>query len=269
MPDTVDAFIDYAPFHELAQKTVTPKTYENTFKDLNASVSANSYLGLHTLSSYNAQGCSEWCDNTTLCTGFNIYIERDPSQNPTKGDAGKGEYCPNPSSITNFKCTLWGSGVDAEAATNFGDWREDFQTVIVGSNGYEKTNNTTPATCDGYKPPKPCDGGAINKPTCHIGSKFFPGPFNPKVCASYASAQATKNKNSVNRGQKYLPCNMFNAYMMKKNGKAQGTYCSLYSEFIDKSFASYKGGWSGKNHFGVESSWMYELNEEDKGVKGW
>jgi hypothetical protein len=194
----------------MALNARTPSGYANTFKDLNASVSANSYLGLQTLSSYNVQGCSEWCDNTTLCTGFNIYIERDPSLNPTSGDASKGEYCPNPSSITNFKCTLWGSGVDAEAATNFGQGRESFQVVIVGSNGYEKTNTTTPDQCPGYKPPKPCNGGAINKPSCHIGSKFFPGPFNPAVCASYADAQTKINKNAVAKGKKYLPCNQFN-----------------------------------------------------------
>jgi hypothetical protein len=55
--------------------------------------------------------------------------------------------------------------------------------------------------------------------------------------------------------------------MMKLNGKAMGTYCSLYSEFVGSSYASYKGGWSGKNFFGVESSWNYELQTENKGIK--
>jgi hypothetical protein len=279
----VEAFQNYAPFHKDALDAVNPQGYVNTFKDLNASVSANSYLGLHTLSSYNVKGCSEWCDNTTLCTGFNIYIERDPSLNPTSGDASKNEYCPNPSSITNYKCTLWGSGVDAAAATNYGGWRDQFQVVIVASNGYEKTNNTTPPSCPGYKPPKPCNGGAINKPNCALGSKFFPGPYDPRVCAAFAGAQVEANKRAVQMGGKYLPCNMFNvsarsrkprvvltlaqAYMMKLNGRPMGTYCSLYTTYVDSSYATYKGGWSGSNLFQIESSNTYETIVEDIGIK--
>jgi hypothetical protein len=208
-PDTVEAFQNYAPFHQLAKSAVTPKSYVNTFKDLNASVTANSYLGLHTFSSYNIQGCSEWCDNTTLCTGFNVYIERDPSLNPTV-NGPLGENCPDPSSITNFKCTLWGSGVSKEAATNFGDYRESFHTVIVGSNGYEKTNTTTPPTCPGFNPPKPCGGAAINKPSCAVGSHFFPGPYDPNVCGAFAKAQLQINIGATVKGGKYLPVNFFN-----------------------------------------------------------
>ncbi|KAH7138800.1 hypothetical protein B0J11DRAFT_588371 [Dendryphion nanum] len=200
-----------------SQEAATPKGYENTFKDLNAAVSANSYLGLHNLSSYNVQGCSKY-------------------------------------SITNFKCTLWGSGVEKDAATNTGQVRRGFEVVIVGSNSYEKTSTTTPAPCPGYKPPKPCKGAAINRPSCAIGSHFFPGPFNPAVCASYASAQNAMNKKNVAKGQKFLPCNMFNAYMMKRNGKAMGTYCLLYTQAVDVSYANYFVGSSGNHRFSVESS---------------
>lgn len=266
-PDTVDAFWSYAPFHKTAQSAVTPKGYIQTFKDLNATVSANSYMGLHTLDSYNVQGCSEWCDNTTLCTAFNIYIERDPSLNPTSGDASKGEYCPMPSSITNYKCTLWGSGVEAAAADNLGGYRGDFHVVVAGSNGYAKTNITVPDKCPGYQPPKPCKGGAINKPSSYLGSKFFPGPYNPSVCAAYGQAQTTANKAAVSKGGKYLPCNFFNAYMMKRNGKGMGTYCALYTQAVDSIFATYSGGWSNGDLYQVESSWSYELTTQDKGIK--
>ncbi|KAK5001774.1 hypothetical protein LTR16_006791, partial [Cryomyces antarcticus] len=129
-PDTTGAFLAYPDFHTIAKNAKTPKGYVNTFTDLNAAVNANSYLGLHTLSTYDTLGCSQLCDNTTLCTAFNIYIERDPSLNPTVGQ------CDNPSSITNYKCTLWGSGVDAAAAVNAGQTRASFVVVITGSNGY-------------------------------------------------------------------------------------------------------------------------------------
>ncbi|KAG9705828.1 hypothetical protein KCU73_g17846, partial [Aureobasidium melanogenum] len=155
----VSAFLAYAPFHSMASAapTVVPSNntavgagnaYQQTFLDLNASSSANSYLGLYTLTSYNVADCAAHCDSTSLCTAFNIYIERDPSQNPTKNDSTAptvwGYYCPNPSSITNYKCTLWGSNLDASTATNQGGWREDFNVVVTASNGYDATNTTLP-----------------------------------------------------------------------------------------------------------------------------
>ncbi|KAI4745050.1 hypothetical protein E4T50_04572 [Aureobasidium sp. EXF-12298] len=154
-PDTVDAFLSYAPFHSMASAaaTVVPNSdktqYTQVFRDLDAAVSANSYIGLYTLTAYNPQDCAAKCDDTDLCTSFNIYIERDPSLAPANNDNTTytpwETYCPNPSSITNYKCTLWGSSLSAEVATNKGDYREQFQTVITGSNAYDKTNVTTPS----------------------------------------------------------------------------------------------------------------------------
>ena len=63
-------------------------------------------------------------------------MERDPSVNP---NATMG--CPNPPSIVNYKCTLWGSGVTAESAKNKGQWRIQFEVAIAGSNG---TSHPTP-----------------------------------------------------------------------------------------------------------------------------
>lgn len=91
-PDTVSAFYAYAPFHSMASAAPTTipaaasatasgiaTVYNQTFKDLNASSSAQSYIGLYTLQTYNATQCAALCDGTSLCTAFNIYIERDPS----------------------------------------------------------------------------------------------------------------------------------------------------------------------------------------------
>jgi len=170
-PDTVDAFEAYEEWSDDAQKAKTPDGYAQTFKDFKASVSANSYLGLVTLHSYDPLGCSPWCDNTTLCTGFNLFVERDPSLNPS-------DNCTMPPSISNYKCTLWGSGVEAAAANNYGGYRGQFHVVIAGSDGYEKTNNTTPAAPEGCKKPKNCPSGAVNNEGSAIGTKFFPGPFD-------------------------------------------------------------------------------------------
>ncbi|KAK2016214.1 hypothetical protein LZ32DRAFT_107879 [Colletotrichum eremochloae] len=257
-PDTVEAFEAYPEFHKNAQTAVTPSGYASTFKDLNASVNANSYLGLYTLTSYDVAKCASYCDNTNLCTGINIYIERDPSINPDQCS------CTNPSSITNYKCTLWGSGVDKAAATNFGQTRDNFQVVIAGSNGYEKTNNTTPVTPPGWTKPQGCGGVVHNHPSTCMGQSFFPGPFDVSVCAAYAASQNAKNAKSVGLaswaswfGYSPLKCNFFNAFMVKENGVAKGTYCSLFSQQYAPSAASYTPGKVGGISWGVESSWTF------------
>lgn len=155
-PDTPSAFLAYSPFHAMASAAPTVVSsstdgvqYQQTFVDLNAGVQGQSYLGQVTLRTYNTAQCAAACDASSLCTAFNLWIEHDPSVNPSKNDSTAptvwGYYCPNPASMTSFKCTLWGSSINSTMATNSGQWREDFQVVITGSNGYDKTNSTTPA----------------------------------------------------------------------------------------------------------------------------
>ncbi|KAG9683433.1 hypothetical protein KCU95_g13613, partial [Aureobasidium melanogenum] len=328
-PDTVSAFLAYPPFHSMASAapTVVPSNntaigagnaYQQTFLDLNASSSANSYLGLYTLTSYSVADCAAHCDSTALCTAFNIYIERDPSQNPSKNDSTAptvwGYWCPNPSSITNFKCTLWGSNLDASTATNQGGWREDFQVVVTASNGYDATNTTLPpnvvdttnttvsatsiassvlssatpvsskssstssstssvapsATASSgptWSGPKTCGGKAINAPNYWMGSKFYPGPFNPQVCADYAAYQHLLNKQAaIAAGLSYFtPCNSFNAYYLHKNGIPHGTYCALYDASISTSYATYTGGWSGNDKYDCRQSYQYTRQTLDQG----
>lgn len=268
-PDTVEAFEAYPEFHKEAQNAATPAGYERTFVDLNASTSANSYITFYTLQSYDPAGCAQHCDDTDLCTAFNIYIERDPSLNPTTNTTDPEFNCPNPSSITNYKCSLWGSSIDATSATNEGGYRDDFQVVVVGSNGYDKTNNTTPAPpSPHWQPPTKCPGGAISSGgQYHLGSQFFPGPFNPGLCGVYAEAQTSKNRDAAKAAghHSYTPCNMFNAYMVQLNGVAQGTYCSLFDTVLSEKWAGFQGSWSGNNFFGVQNSWTFGLKELDSG----
>lgn len=146
-PDTASAFLAYAPFHSMAEAaaTVVPSTsnggeYIEVFADLNASVSTSDYIGLYTLESYDPASCASYCDSTADCEAFNLYIERDPSQNPSANDSTAptvwGYWCPDPAAITNYKCALWGTSFDVSEATNTGDQREQFEVVITGSNGY-------------------------------------------------------------------------------------------------------------------------------------
>ncbi|OHE97581.1 hypothetical protein CORC01_07196 [Colletotrichum orchidophilum] len=257
-PDTVAAFEAFPEFHKDAQSAITPSGYASTFTDLDASVNANSYLGLYTLKSYDVAQCASYCDNTSLCTGINIYIERDPSINPS------GCSCTNPASITNYKCTLWGSGVDKAAATNTGQTRDGFQVVIAGSNGYEKTNTTTPVTPPGWTNPQGCGGVAHSHPSTCMGQKFFPGPFDASLCATYAASQNAQNSKSIGLsswasffGYSPLKCNFFNAFMVKQNGVAKGTYCSLFTQQYQPSAASYIPSFSAGFSWSIESSWSF------------
>ncbi|KAJ9632177.1 hypothetical protein H2203_000580 [Taxawa tesnikishii (nom. ined.)] len=313
-PDTVDAFYNYVPFHAMASSA--PKTivsasksgvqYQQTFLDLNASSSAQSYLAVYTFQTYDTLQCASLCDATPLCTAFNMYIERDPSQAPSANDSTAptvwGYWCPNPASMTSYKCSLWGSNLDASTATNYGQNREQFQIVITGSNGYDATNSTTPPTCSApvsssaptstaaasktsssavasatatgtgssgfpWSKPQSCGGKAINAGQYWMGSKFFPGPFNPQVCADYARQQSALNKaQAVAKGvHSYTPCNMFNAYYLHKNSVPHGTYCALYDSDVSTSYATYSGGFSGNDHYECKQSWKYTLSSFDDG----
>ncbi|KAI7238009.1 hypothetical protein KC330_g2866 [Hortaea werneckii] len=326
--DTDSDFLAFSPLHSLAQAAPTkiPSTecteYTQVFKDLDGAVSAQSYMGLYTLDSYDPAQCAAKCDAAELCTSFNIYAERDPSLNPSANDSTAytvwGYWCPNPPSMTSFKCTLWGSSIDASVATNMGSYREQFHVVITASNGYDKTDVTVPpevtsnvttsavpsttsssstssssssststtttqptttaksstlttktsttststkAPTSTAKPGHPwskptnCNGKAINASKYWLGSRFFPGPFNPQVCGDYALAQNALNKaKGVNQ-----QCQMFNAYYLHKNGVPYGTYCGLYNSRLDNSFATFKGGKSGRDSYDCKNSWTYSL----------
>ncbi|KAI4126052.1 MAG: hypothetical protein LQ347_005122 [Umbilicaria vellea] len=136
IPDTVLAFKANTNYSQIALAAATPQGYSLVFSNLDGSCNANTYLGLTTMQSFDTIKCQELCDATDLCAAFNVYMERDPSVNPndTMG-------CPNPSSIVNYKCTLWGSGVTAESASNKGQWRTQFQVAIAGSNGMLNPHN--------------------------------------------------------------------------------------------------------------------------------
>ncbi|KAI9714683.1 MAG: hypothetical protein M1812_006348 [Candelaria pacifica] len=260
--DTVAAFLAYQPFADTANAAAAnaPQGYTTTFQNLQGSVSANTYLGLTTIKTYDPLQCQELCDAADLCTAFNIFFERDPTINPA-------DACPNPPSFTNVKCTLWGSPITTETANNMGQYRNQFQVVITGSNGYTKKNPPSPiASFDG-----PTEfGGATNAPLfngidTYQGVKFFNQPYDPLVCASACQAQTAYNRRHATNGA-YKPCNFFNAYILSKNNVPQGIYCSLYTKPWDKSYSTNYGQYRGSDRYTVSSSYGYQLSAQDPGT---
>jgi hypothetical protein len=53
--------------------------------------------------------------------------------------------------------------------------------------------------------------------------------------------------------------NFFNSYMLKKNGKPLGTYCSIYAEKYSSAQASYSPGVVGGVSWEIESSWSWSI----------
>ena len=62
---------------------------------------------------------------------FNVWFERDPS---TTTDPF---CCPNPGSVARIKCSWWGTYATSTTANNKGQYRDQFQVIMAGSNGQQ------------------------------------------------------------------------------------------------------------------------------------
>lgn len=102
----------------------------------------------------------------------------------------------------------------------------------------------------------------------YLDSAFFPGPFDPTLCGTYAQAQTAKNKATAQALglHSYTPVNMFNAYTVYLAGVAQGTYCALFDTNLNAGWASFSGSWTGSGYVGVQNSWTYVLTVQDSGT---
>lgn len=266
-PDTASAFAAAASFSSIASAASTPSGYSNTFVNLNASNSAYGYLGYTTLSTYDTNSCATKCNAINGCMSFNLYFERDPSVDPGSG-------CTDPASVTMIKCVFWGGPVSSSNANNYGQYRNQFQIVIAGSNGYTNNSLIVPA---GYASPTYVGNAAINAPydaqgyDTYMGMTIFnSGPFNASLCAAFCDAQSAYNlAHPASDGTPPKVCRFFNTYLLYVNTTAhmEGQYCSLYTEAWDAStYGNNVGQWRGNDHYMVEYSYTY-TNSTNAGVK--
>ncbi len=269
VPDTVSDFLANAAISAsaTAAATAAPPSYTNVFVNLQGSTQQTGYLGLHTLHSYDPAVCASYCDSSAFCEAFNLYFERDPTENPNDPS------CANPPSTTNIKCTLYGYPISANTATNTGQYRNQFQVVIAGSNGYVK--NRTPPVLTNFTGPVSFGDAAINAPNdpvtganTYIGVKAYDtGRYDPSLCATACQAQTLYDKTHPASGATtYMPCNFFNAYILVKNGIPQGTICSLYTETWDASYATNYGQTRGTDVYTIYESLGYSLTNTDPGT---
>lgn len=265
-PDTPEAFLANPTYTHTANNAVTPDGYTVVMQNGNASLSASNYMGLTTLTSYDTLGCASRCDQASGCEAFNMYIERDPTLDPN------ADSCPNPPSLTNYKCTLWGAPVSATEATNNGQWRDSFQVVIAGSNAYNKASPPSAVNCfDG-----PTElGGAINAPlnqqgqNTYMGYKYHPFSqtqgYDPSTCAADCTSQTAYDSRHPAADGSYQTCVFFNAYVLSLNSVPQGLYCSLYNQTWIPSYATNYGQYRGSDRYTVSRSYSYSLISSGSG----
>jgi hypothetical protein len=180
-------------------------------------------------------------------------VERDPSLNP-------GPACQNPDAVANIKCSFWGGPVYTDTATNTGQWREQFEVAIAGSNGY---SSLATQTADGYAQVA-LNNKAINSPLdcnqqgSYMGYQLFvQGAFDAKLCAT--ACKETNNwalEHPPADGKPQL-CRYFNTYILLKNGVSQGQYCSMYSQEWDASFATNDGQYRDDDHYTIQYSFGF------------
>ncbi|KAI8317307.1 hypothetical protein K4K59_008606 [Colletotrichum sp. SAR11_240] len=271
-PDTAAAFLSSADLSAAAKNAPTPAGYFNTFKNLQASSSAYGYMGYATLDSYDTKACAAKCDAINGCVAFNIYFERDPTvvsmpplpdeeKKPSNTIQEPADSCPNPASTNVIKCVFWGGPVYESYTTNRGQWRNQFEVVIAGSNGYVAQRADNQA---GYAPAAYLGDASINAPldcagyNTFMGSKIFTnGPFDPKLCAAACTAQSEYNLRHPPKNAPAQTCQFFNTFFVLKNGVPEGQYCSLYSKSWDASYATNNGQYRGSDHYTISYSFSY------------
>ena len=236
--DTPNAFLNFPPLHSMAQAAPTTvrstgqTQYTQVFKDLDASISGGKYLGLYDLETYNVAQCASLCDAMATCISFDIFAERDPSLLPTNNDNSAptvwGTNCPNPPSMTVFKCTLWGNVISAQQATNYGSMQEQFKIVITGSDGYTKTNVTVSSsicTDSSSTSTTSPSSSTTSRPSTLVSTTSTPTPLSTSSSSIRAPSTSTTSTTQVSPSATCTPCTP--GPVTDSNGHMYNVTCNL------------------------------------------
>lgn len=136
---------------------------------------------------------------------------------------------------------------EPRSLTQSRQYRNQFQVLIAGSNGY--TNNTIAAVA-GYSDAIYYGTHAIDAPldaqgyNTFITSKIFSGPFDARLCGAACDAQTQYAiDNPSADGTPAKKCVFFNTYILNLNDNKhpQGQYCALYTEAWSSKYATSSG----------------------------
>ncbi|EMD64827.1 hypothetical protein COCSADRAFT_189863 [Bipolaris sorokiniana ND90Pr] len=256
-----------------ADGATAPAGYDEAFKGLNKATQQIGYLTYKNIETgnYNVQACADFCDSEKFCLGFNIYYERDPKYAPSAS-------CTDPEPQTNLKCALFGYPVSANTAINDGQYREQFQVVIAGSNGYSKRQGTVcrnapvvPRFNAPTQLPAAIDAPYITKNNreyyTYNGMRLFnENPYDPSLCAAACEAQTAFDKEHlVDASGEYRPCNFFTSYILTQNDVPLGTYCALYTQTWGPEYATNTGYHWESDEYRTICAASYSLTAQDSG----
>jgi hypothetical protein len=170
------------------------------------------------------------CNNENRCNAFGIFFERSPMYKPAPD-------CPNPSSTTLIKCTLWSGTTMPKIGTNDGQIREKFHIVMAGSNAYVKdlafrrNGNSTSNILKDWIVQRYDNGAAIQVPLdcngvdTYMGmSAWRDGRFDAQRCLD---ACKVAGDNDI-QGRK---CRFVNTYIQRRNGIPVSQHCAMFSEY--------------------------------------
>lgn len=221
--------------------------FHQTFSNLQASVSGCSYQGYKTYKTYDVAQAATDCKNIAGCKGFNIFYERDPTKVNLLNHTQTNEYshviqdpganCPNPQSTTVIKASFWGNLIGPNLATNKGQYRNQFQVVIAGSNGYNVDQCET--AIQGWTQQKLGNGDcSIQAPASYClpdnsdsyltVKTFYDGNFDNSRCKAQCDI--------ITQQSPLTPCNYFTSYMLVKNGQCGVQQCAFYKRAWDQSY---------------------------------
>ncbi|KAG9658686.1 hypothetical protein KCU64_g4350, partial [Aureobasidium melanogenum] len=209
-PDTAAGFIADPYYNNQAALAATPSGWVRSFSGLNASNSADNYLGFTLLLSYDVQTCTNKCSAIKGCNSVNIFYERDPSSSTD------GPSCLDPPSSIRVKCVYWGGAVVTANANNYGQTRGKFQVLVAGSNGYMTTAYAGAlATQPDTTPPSTATGALDNVYNIYAASDLTQGAYtNTAAPSSYKDCITACDTDSK--------CNAF-TYVGGTNGIGSGT----------------------------------------------
>lgn len=231
-----------------------PSGYSLIYGNLNASNQAPfGYLTYSQMAIYDPAACAKRCNAVAGCSSFDIYFERDPAIDPTPD-------CPNPASAyfplgllgaMDVKCALYSSILSQDYATNFGQYRQQFQVAIAGSNAYVLSSllpgggyTAAPGTVGGQVQ----NGAAINAPLDANGNNTYAGNqwWNDGQLNVARCAQACSAHTAYTQQHGGLPCNFINTYLQTQPGQTlEQQQCSFYSQAWTQDYATNYGNADG------------------------
>jgi hypothetical protein len=163
-----------------------------------------------------------------------------------------GPKCTNPPSSTKIKCGLWSGTITPDVAMNEGQFQEDFEVVIAGSNAYVRdVIDTVPIpNVVGYTTEVYDHGAAIQAPVDCRGKdtylgvmQWYDGKYSARRCLDQCDDTPS--------------CNFVNTFFQRKNAIPYSQHCSMFTARWNRSFATNIGQYQDNEVYHMNTTYSY------------